>query len=157
MNGLLLFSGIPFGVMSEMLQDGGNRFLGMVYGTTARHSYGRFSPAPVWNLWKSFGIEEAKMLGYWDEFCPIKTSDPEVKATAFVKTDSILISVGNFSESDRNVHLIIDWNSLGMDKTKALLKAPFVNDFQQASTFSLDEMIPIKRKEGLLLILSISK
>ena len=95
--------------------------------------------------------------GYWDEFCPIKTSDPEVKATAFVKTDSILISVGNFSESDRNVHLIIDWNSLGMDKTKALLKAPFVNDFQQASTFSLDEMIPIKRKEGLLLILSISK
>jgi len=154
---LVTFSGIPFGVMSEMLQDGGNRFLGMVYGTTARHSYGRFSPAPVWNLWKSFGIEEAKMLGYWDEFCPIKTSDPEVKATAFVKTDSILISVGNFSESDRNVHLIIDWNSLGMDKTKALLKAPFVNDFQQASTFSLDEMIPIKRKEGLLLILSISK
>ena len=65
-------------------------------------------------------------------------SDPEVKATAFVKTDSILISVGNFSESDRNVHLIIDWNSLGMDKTKALLKAPFVNDFQQASTFSFD-------------------
>lgn len=154
---LVTFSGIPFGVMSEMLQDGGNRFLGMVYGTTARHSYGRFSPAPVWNLWKSFGIEEAKMLGYWDEFCPIKTSDPEVKATAFVKTNSILISVGNFSESDRNVHLIIDWNSLGMDKTKALLKAPFVNDFQQASTFSLDEMIPIKRKEGLLLILSISK
>ena len=154
---LVTFSGIAFGVMSEMFQDGGNRFLGMVYGTTARHSYGRFSPAPVWNLWKSFGIEEAKMLGYWDEFCPIKTSDPEVKATAFVKTDSILISVGNFSESDRNVHLIIDWNSLGMDKTKALLKAPFVNDFQQASTFSLDEMIPIKRKEGLLLILSISK
>ena len=53
--------------------------------------------------------------------------------------------------------MFIDWNSLGMDKTKALLKAPFVNDFQQASTFSLDEMIPIKRKEGLLLILSISK
>jgi hypothetical protein len=44
------FSGIPFGQMSEMLQDGGNRFLGMVYGATARHSYGRFSPAPVWKL-----------------------------------------------------------------------------------------------------------
>ena len=26
---LVTFSGIPFGVMSEMLQDGGNRFLGM--------------------------------------------------------------------------------------------------------------------------------
>ena len=60
------FSGIPFGQMSEMLQDGGNRFLGMVYGTTGRHSYSKYSPAPVWALWKSFGIEEAKMLGYWD-------------------------------------------------------------------------------------------
>ncbi|MDR3108606.1 MAG: DUF6067 family protein, partial [Planctomycetaceae bacterium] len=52
------FSGIPFGQMSDMLQSGGNRFLGMVYGATARHSWECEpppSPAPVWKLWNSFG------------------------------------------------------------------------------------------------------
>ena len=148
------FSGIPFGVMSEMLQDGGNRFLGMVYGTTARHSYGKYSPAPVWALWKSFGIEEAKMLGYWDEACPIKTSDPEVKATAYVKPDKVLISIGNFSNQDKSIHLTFDWKALGMNEATVSLEAPFVKDFQQASTFKLDDRIPVKSKEGWLLVLS---
>ena len=148
------FSGIPFGVMSEMLQDGGNRFLGMVYGTTARHSSGQYSPAPVWALWKSFGIEEAKMLGYWDEACPIKTSDPEVKATAYVKPDKVLISIGNFSNQDKSIHLTFDWKALGMNEATVSLEAPFVKDFQQASTFKLDDRIPVKSKEGWLLVLS---
>ncbi len=99
------FSGIPFGQMSEMLQDGGNRFLGMVYGATARHSYGAFSPVPVWKLWQSFGIQDAQMLGYWDEACPVKTNNPNVKATAYVKPDKVLISIGNFDEKDQNIRL----------------------------------------------------
>lgn len=147
------FSGIPFGQMSEMLQDGGNRFLGMVYGTTARHSYGRYSPAPVWALWKSFGIEDAKMLGYWDEACPVQTSDPEVKATVYVKPDQMLISVGNFSAKDKSVKLTFDWNAWGLDSTQVELNAPLVTDFQKARSFRWDESIPIKAKEGWLLIL----
>lgn len=148
------FSGIPFGVMSEMLQDGGNRFLGMVYGTTARHSYGKYSPAPVWDLWKSFGIEEAQMLGYWDEACPVRTSNPEVKATAYVKSDKVLISIGNFSNQEKSIYLTFDWKALDMDEAAVSLEAPFVKDFQQASTFKLNDRIPVKSKEGWLLVLS---
>lgn len=151
---LVTFSGIPFGVMSEMLQDGGNRFLGMVYGTTARHSYGKYSPAPVWALWKSFGIEDAKILGYWDEACPVRTSDPKVKATAYVKADKVLISIGNFSNQDKSILLTFDWKALGMDKATVSLTAPFVEGFQQPATFKLNEKIPVKSKEGWLLILS---
>lgn len=154
---LVTFSGIPFGQMSEMLQDGGNRFLGMVYGTTARHSYGRYSPAPVWALWKSFGIEDARMLGYWDEACPVKTTDPEVKATAYVKPDKVLLSIGNFSDRDKDIRLTFDWKALGMDETKASLKAPLVEDFQQPATFKPNDKIPVKSKEGWLLILSEQK
>ena len=95
------FSGIPFGQMSEMLQDGGNRFLGMVYGTTARHSWegvdNRKSPVPMWKFWEKYRIQEARMLGYWDPACPVKTSDPEVKATAYVKDGETIVSIGNFS------------------------------------------------------------
>ena len=151
---LVTFSGIPFGVMSEMLQDGGNRFLGMVYGTTARHSYGQFSPAPVWDLWKSFGIEESRMFGYWDENCPVRTSDLEVKATAYVKSDKVLISVGNFSNQDKNVYLTFDWDRLKMEPNKAFLQAPFVKDFQQETTFKLNDAIPVKSKKGWLFILT---
>ncbi len=148
------FSGIPFGQMSEMLQDGGNRFLGMVYGTTARHSYGRYSPAPVWALWKSFGIEDAKMLGYWDEECPVNTNHSNVKATAYVKPGKVLISIGNFDEKDQQIRLAIDWKKLGMNPQKAKLEAPKVVDFQEETSFDLNSNIPVKSKEGWLLILS---
>lgn len=148
------FSGIPFGVMSEMLQDGGNRFLGMVYGTTARHSYGKYSPAPVWGLWKSFGIEEARMSGYWDKDCPVHTNHPLVKATAYIKPGKVLISIGNFDTKEHGIRLSIDWKSLNLKPEQVKLEAPAVAEFQKATSFGVDDLIPVKAKEGWLLILS---
>jgi hypothetical protein len=150
------FSGIPFGMMSEMLQDGGNRYLGMVYGTTARHSWTTETPSPypVWTIWNSFGIEKAEMLGYWDEACPIKTNHPNVKATAYVREGKTLISIGNFDEKDQQIQLSFDWQKLGIDPAKAILEAPFVDNFQKEKTFKINEPIPVKAKEGWLLILS---
>ena len=149
---LIQFSGIPFGPMSEMLMLGGNRFLGMVYGTTARHSYGKWDPSPVWKLWKDFGITDAKMLGYWDEACPLTTYDKDIKATAYVKPDKVLISIGNFSKEDKSAKLTIDFEALHMDPSSVRIYAPEVKEFQHAREFQLDEEIPIKKKEGWLLI-----
>ena len=149
---LIQFSGIPFGPMSEMLMLGGNRFLGMVYGTTARHSYGKWNPGPVWKLWKDFGITEAKMLGYWDEECPLTTYDKDIKATAYVKSDKVLISIGNFSKQDKNAKLTINWDAIHMDPSAVRIYAPEVEEFQHAREFQLNEEIPIKKKEGWLII-----
>jgi hypothetical protein len=151
------FSGIPFGVMSEMLQDGGNRWLGMVYGATARHSwsYGNeFSPVPVWKIWYSFGIADAEMLGYWDENCPVKTDNPNVKATAYVRPDKTLISIGNFDAKDISVRLTIDWKRLGLDPAKVKIHAPQILNFQDGRILALNASIPVKGKQGYLLILS---
>jgi hypothetical protein len=139
--------------MSEMLQDGGNRYLGMVYGATARHSYGPYSPVPVWNVWKSFGIEDAQMLGYWNPDCPVKTNHPNVKATAYVRQGKTLISIGNFDGEDHAVRLSFDWDKLGLNPSKAVLRAPAVENFQDEQTFRPDALIPVKSKEGWLLIL----
>jgi hypothetical protein len=147
------FSGIPFGQMSEMLQDGGNRYLGMIYGATARHSYSVHSPAPVWALWKSFGIEKAQMIGYWDEACPVKTNHPQVKATAYIREGKTLISIGNFDSADHAVRLSFDWKKLGLSPSETTLHAPPVKNFQPEQTFKPDESIPVKSKEGWLLIL----
>lgn len=151
---LVTFSGIPFGQMSEMLQDGGNPYLGMVYGTTTRHSYIKSRPAPIWSLWKSFGIEQARMQGYWDDACPVKTHSNLVKATAYVKEDSVLISLGNFDAKDQSVRLAIDWKALGMSPDKAKLVAPAVSGFQEETHFKPGDLIPVKSKEGWLLILT---
>ncbi|MCC8170533.1 MAG: DUF6067 family protein [Parabacteroides sp.] len=151
------FSGIPFGLMSEMLQDGGNRFLGMVYGATGRHSYSQYSPAPIWALWKSFGIEDAQMLGYWDENCPVCTSSPHVKATAYVKPDQVLIALGNFDTNDHTVQLSFDWNALGTNPGSIRLEAPAIQDFQEAQTFTTGESIPVKSKEGRIILLTKTK
>ncbi|MDR3267729.1 MAG: DUF6067 family protein, partial [Tannerella sp.] len=152
---LVTFSGIPFGQMSEMLQGGGNRFLGMVYGTTTRHSWtaSEHSPVPVWKLWESFGIAEAQMIGYWDKACPVKTNHPAVKATAYVRPGKTLVSVGNFDAKDQTVRLSFDWAKLGLDPAKVTLHAPKVEHFQEERTFRTDEAIPVKSKEGWLLII----
>lgn len=151
------FSGIPFGVMSEMLQDGGNRFLGMVYGTTARHSWTESnlkSPVPVWKLWDSFGIADAKMLGYWDPECPVTTSDPEVKATAYVKNNEVLVSIGNFSDSDKKIRLSVNYKQLGFDPSKVRISAPAIENFQDETQFAVGAAIPVRSKEGWLLVIS---
>ena len=94
------------------------------------------------------------MLGYWDEKCPVNTDDPLVKATAYVKKDKVLISIGNFDNIDKSINLTFDWEMLSMNLLEYELTAPFVKDFQEAKTFTFKEPIPVKSKEGWLLILS---
>ena len=157
---LVTFSGIPFGVMSEMLQDGGNRFLGMVYGTTARHSWtdagNEKSPVPMWKFWDSFGIKDARMLGYWDPEGPVSTDDPEVKATAYVKDGVTAVSVGNFSGRDKTVRLTIDFAGLGIDPATATIKAPSIPNFQDETVFKTGGSIslPVGSKKGWMIVIS---
>lgn len=146
-------SGIPFGQMAEMLQDGGNRYLGMLYGETARDAYGDFSPRPVWNLWKTFGITDAKMIGYWDKESPVQTNNKNVKATAYVKAKQTLVCIGNFGDESQDVTLSFDWKALGLNPKKVIIEAPEVKDFQEATTFKLNDTISVKSKQGWLLIL----
>ncbi|MCG8520779.1 MAG: DUF6067 family protein, partial [Pseudomonadales bacterium] len=64
-NWLVEVSGIPFGHMGDMLQGGGNRWLGMCFGMTTRLPWSsdkvKADPRPVWKIWDEFGIEEAEM------------------------------------------------------------------------------------------------
>ncbi|MDR3229203.1 MAG: DUF6067 family protein [Puniceicoccales bacterium] len=144
------FSGIPFGVMSEMLQGGGNRWLGAVYGTTARHRGGVLSPVPVWKLWREFGIENAKMLGYWDAGRAVETGHPDIKATAFIRAGKTLIALGNFGAVDAPATLTLDWAKLGL-KPNAKLRAPFVENFQEARDIRANEPFVVPAKKGWLI------
>ena len=59
-------SGIPFGLMGEMLEGGGNPWRGLVYGMTNRMPWTENSdPRPIWKVWDEFGMSGTKMIGYW--------------------------------------------------------------------------------------------
>ena len=91
---LVEIAGIPYGLFGEMLQGGGNPWRGMLFGMTSRLGWGG-DPRPIWKVWDEFGIQEAKMSGFWDPNCPVKTGRKDVLATAYVKRGKTLISLAS--------------------------------------------------------------
>jgi hypothetical protein len=156
-NWLVEVSGIPFGLMGDMLQGGGNRWRGMVYGMTVRHPWETegvlCDPRPVWKIWDEFGIESALMRGYWEKDCPVKTNRDDIKATVYQKDGKSLISVASWAEGPVNFKFQYDWKALGIDSGKAILSAPHIKDFQEEAIFNPDDKIPIDPGKGWLLLL----
>ena len=145
-------SGIPFGLMGEMLQDGGNAWRGMIYGMTNRMPWSDGAdPRPLWKIWDDFGMKGSKMIGYWSSDCPVKTSDSKVLATVYKKEKSALVSVASWDTNDTDVKLQIDWKALGIDPSKAIITAPEIKNFQPAKEFSIDETIHVEKNKGWLL------
>lgn len=146
-------SGIPFGLMGEMLQDGGNPWRGMVYGMTNRLPWSDGAdPRQIWKLWDSFGIKGSEMIGYWSENCPVKTNNDKVLATVYKKNGTALISIASWADADTKVKLTIDWKKLGINPSKATITAPEVLKFQPAQTFNANDEIPVSKGKGWLLI-----
>lgn len=147
-------SGIPFGLMGEMLQDGGNPWRGMVYGMTNRMPWSEHAdPRPIWKVWDSFGMKGSKMIGYWVSNNPVKSDNEKIKATIFKKEGKVLIAIANWSDHAELLHLKIDFKSLGIQPEKARLSAPEIINFQEEKVFSENEAIPVEKGRGWLLIL----
>jgi hypothetical protein len=150
---LVEVSGIPFGLMGEMLQDGGNPWRGMLYGMTARLPWSG-NPAPLWKFWDEFGMDETEMIGYWVPDCPVKTDSPEILATVYRKQHEVLISVASWAVEKTACQLSIDWEILGLDRRKARLTAPAIQDFQDSALFTPDQPLPVEPGRGWLLVLN---
>lgn len=147
-------SGIPFGLMGEMLQDGGNQWRGMVYGMTNRMPWTATSdPRPIWKVWDDFGMQDTKMVGYWVDNNPVKTNNPLVPATIYRKNGAVLVSLASWAPENTTVKLSIDWKALGIDPAKAVITAPDIRNFQRGQVFGKDAGIPVEKNKGWLLII----
>ena len=100
-----------------------------------------------------FGIEDSQMKGWWDEDCPVTTSDDLVKATAFVKKGGTLIALGNFSTKEKTVSLDIDWKALRLKSADAACSLPEIKGFQEAGAYIPGESVTVKPKEGLIIVI----
>ena len=121
-------SGLPFGLMGEMLQDGGHPYRGMLFGMTAR-LYGKTDPRPVWAMMNDFGIADSRMRGYWLKDTPVRTGHPAVLATTYMKPGAALIAIGSWSERDERVSLRMNLEGLGLARPVRVY-APAVEGLQ---------------------------
>ena len=151
-------SGIPFGLMGEMLQGGGNPWRGMIYGMTNRMPWSdNADPRPIWKVWDNFGMKGTKMVGYWVETNPVKTNNTEVLATIYEKPGKALVSIASWAADDVNIKLKIDWKALGINPATATIIAPEVKNFQHGAKFKDGQEIKVEKGKGWLLIISDKK
>jgi hypothetical protein len=150
---LVEVSGIPFGLMGEMLQDGGNPWRGMLYGMTGRLPWSG-NPTALWKAWDELGIQDSRMIGYWSSNCPVRTNHQDVLATVYLKNETVLISIASWANESVPVQLECDWCALGIDPEKANLFAPLIQDFQEEDSFDPRSAIKVEPGRGWLLVLA---
>jgi len=134
--------GLPFGLMNEMLEGGGNPFRGMVYGMTARCGWSQGGTSTnIWRaVWDKFGIADAKMYGYWHPECPVSTESDDIKATAFVKDNGdVLICLASWFPYGIDINVTIDKEALGITGSYELY-APAIREMKP-----YDRIIPWDR------------
>jgi hypothetical protein len=150
---LVELAGIPFGLMSEMLQDGGNAWRGMLYGMTSRAPWAG-NPQAIWQAWDEFGMQGSRMIGYWLPNCPVRANRADVLATVYARPGRALIAVASWAPERVAIKLDVDWAALGLDPHLARLTAPAVKDFQDAALFAPGDEIPIEPGRGWMLVAS---
>ncbi|MFQ5721002.1 MAG: glycoside hydrolase domain-containing protein [Candidatus Aminicenantales bacterium] len=149
---LIEVSGIPFGLMGEMLQDGGNPYRGMIYGMTSRLPWAG-DPRAIWKIWDNFGLEKAQMFGYWSPRCPLRTDHNDILVTAYVREKKVLVAIASWAQERQEVKLKIDWGKIGLSPEETIIEAPHIPNFQEKATFSPQDGIAIDPGKGWLLVI----
>lgn len=146
-------SGIPYGLMGEMLWEGGNKWRGMLYGMTGRNPGYGVDNRPLWNFWDEFGMQHSEMIGYWVSDNPVKTGKERTLATVYRhKGQKALISLATWEDQDAAVTLKIDWQALGLDERNVSLHAPAIENFQEEKTWKPGDTIVVPKGKGWLIV-----
>ncbi len=150
---LIEVSGIPYGLMSEMLWEGGNKWRGMLYGMTARNPGYGVDNRPIWKFWDQFGMKDSEMIGYWVSDNPVQTGEEKTLATLYRHANGkkVLISLATWEEADASVSLSIDWDKLGLDPNRVTMHAPAIENFQEEQTWKPGDTIIVPHGKGLLI------
>ena len=152
---LVEIAGIPFGLTSQMLQGGGNKWRGMVFGMTNRLGWYGPTPEYLWQFWDQQRIQEMEMIGFWDEQCPVRADKKEIVTTVFKGKESAIIAVANWTGEPQSGRLTIDWEKLGFDPAQTTLSMPEIKEFQSEQTPVSLENLTLPAKQGFLIVLKV--
>lgn len=113
-------SGIPYGVTGQMLEGGGDLYLGMLYAMNNRFGWHYKNAVYMYKIWDDFGIENSRMIGYWHSENPVKTNNKNVLATVYLKSNSALICIYNFAAGAQSFSIEVNKALLGFTPDSAL-------------------------------------
>lgn len=146
--------GIPFGLTSQMLNHGGNRWRGMIFGMTNRLGWYGPTPEHIWKFWDAQKIQYMDMIGFWDENCPVRTTNTDMVVTVYKGKEKSIIAVANWTKESQSGKLLIDWNKLGMNPNKIEMTIPFIKEYQERGKFSASDAIDIDGGKGFLIVVT---
>jgi len=88
-------------------------------------------------------------MGYWLDEVPVRTDNPEVLATAYVRDDGVLIVLGSWSDEDEVVEVTLDLVGLEIEGPVRAW-APAVEELQSEAEVDLGA-VPVPAGQGLFL------
>lgn len=146
---LVEMSGIPFGLFSETL-DARNQFRGLVFGMTPRLPWSG-NPVPLWRLWDDFSIQDARMIGFWDPDCPVRTGQEELPVTVYVGAGRALVVVANWTDTPRQATITVHDDLLGFHPNH--ISMPEIDGLQEGRTLSDLSNCTVAGKKGMIILL----
>ncbi|MFG2502772.1 glycoside hydrolase domain-containing protein [Streptomyces sp. NPDC048441] len=139
---LVEISGIPFGVMGEMLEGGGNPWRGLVFGMTARAPM-----TDVRGLWRAFDqlrLPEAEMTGWWATGSPpVRTGRDDVLATTWEGPGGTVTALASWAGEPVDV-------VLSSASGPVAAYAPAIEGFQPERRFTAGEAMRVEPGRGWL-------
>ncbi|MEE1838312.1 glycoside hydrolase domain-containing protein [Streptomyces sp. NPDC088190] len=149
---LIEVSGIPFGLMGEMLENGGNPWRGMIFGTTARAP--RVDNRAMWSFWDSVGLADMRMVGWWAAKAdiPVLTHHDDILATSWLGNDAAVVALASWAADDTEVELEFNLDALGFDADHLEIEWPYISGFQEATEVPSSRRISIPRNHGCILV-----
>lgn len=144
-------SGIPYGLTSQLLQDGGEPFIGMLFAANNRYGWGTKTAPYMYKLWDDFGILDSQMYGYWHSKNPITVDNEDVEATCYVKDNKVLVSIFNFANTSAVFKLAVDSELLGYRVKNSAVK-PRIKQIQGKGLVDINR-IKLAGKKGVIFIL----
>jgi hypothetical protein len=151
---LIEVSGVPFGLTSQMLNRGGNKWRGMTFGITDRLGWFRSTtPEYIWKFWDEYHIDKKQMIGFWNDEIPVKSDNADTKATIYQSKDEVIIALANWTDKPQKCRLNIDWAALGLTADGVTAEIPAILEYQDAKSINIKNELELEPEKGFLIVL----
>jgi hypothetical protein len=96
-------------------------------------------------------MKDARMFGYWDARCPVKTGNENLPATVYINGDNALVAIANWTDMPQKGEWTIDETLLGFKPSKMSL--PEIEKTQWGDSFGAKKNIEVMGRGGLIILL----
>lgn len=145
---LIEMSGIPFGVMSEMLEadwQKANPWKGLLFGMTTRLGWcEEADPTNMWKVFDEYALSDGEIIGWWDERNEFVCDCAQVLVTEYWVNGKRYLAAANFGEEDKVFSLRLKSGE------KTCFYAPYIEKFQEE--MRTDGKFALPAGKGLFLI-----